>query len=436
MFKEILNSSIYKKGVWLYLFLLIFEGALRKWFLPSLATPLLIARDPIVIWLVFVGLSKGWLRNGYVVTIMIVSTLSLMLSLAVGHGNLFVGFFGWRIYFFHIPFVFVLAKLLDRNDVLLMGKFLMYISIFMTAIIVMQFYSPSTAWINIGIGGEGTSGFSGAMGYMRPSGTFSFTSGYVAFQGLIGCLLCFYLFMNDSLEKLYKLSPYLLFSALGAYIISIPMSISRTHFFQTAVFLMFVFVVVLFKRKYNSKFMSVAIIGIIAFVAVSALGLMDESMEAFTSRLEGANRSEGGVEGVIGNRYIGGLLNGLINFDIPFAGFGIGLGTNAGASMLGLAGRDTLFYAEVDWSRIVGECGMLIGWIIILIRVLISINLARISFRKMSSKDSDLLPWFLSASMLLSFPQGQMAVPTNLGFCIFGAGLVLASLRLPPAKKV
>ena len=34
-----------KQMIWLYFFLLIFEGALRKWFLPFLATPLLVVRD-------------------------------------------------------------------------------------------------------------------------------------------------------------------------------------------------------------------------------------------------------------------------------------------------------------------------------------------------------------------------------------------------------
>ena len=38
-----------KIAIWLYLLLWIFEGALRKWILPSLATPLLVVRDPIAI---------------------------------------------------------------------------------------------------------------------------------------------------------------------------------------------------------------------------------------------------------------------------------------------------------------------------------------------------------------------------------------------------
>lgn len=93
--------TIYRKAIWIYIFLLIFEGALRKWFLPFLATPLLVVRDPIAIWLTIIGIQKGWIRNGYARTIMITASISFILTLVLGHHNLFVALFGWRIYFFH-----------------------------------------------------------------------------------------------------------------------------------------------------------------------------------------------------------------------------------------------------------------------------------------------------------------------------------------------
>ena len=46
--------KLLRQLLWLYFWLLIFEGALRRWLLPGLATPLLLVRDPIallaVIW--------------------------------------------------------------------------------------------------------------------------------------------------------------------------------------------------------------------------------------------------------------------------------------------------------------------------------------------------------------------------------------------------
>lgn len=419
--------DLYRKAIWIYLFLLVFEGALRKWFLPSLATPLLIIRDPIAIWLTIVGWQKGWLNNAYVKVMMIVSTLSFVLTLLVGHHNLFVALFGWRIYFFHFPMIFVMGKILSRTDLLKMGQFLLWLSIPMTVLIVIQFYSPQTAWVNLGVGGEGTAGFGGAMGYMRPPGTFSFTSGYVAFQGLVGCLLIYYLVMNDTLPEAYRFSTWVLILLAACYLLTIPMSISRTHFFQTSLFLLFLGVAAVRKAKLKSRFLKFMLVALVAVVVLSFTGIADTGVEAFTERFEGANKVEGGMEGVVGNRYFGGLWRGLMGFDIPVFGYGLGLGTNVGARLMGGNMYSFGFNAENEWERIVGECGLIIGWVIIGVRLFLSLKLWRLAYRLLIKK-YDLLPWMLSAGMMLTVPQGQLSIPTNLGFCILLGGFTLAAI--------
>lgn len=420
--------ALYRKAIWVYLFLLIFEGALRKWFLPQLATPLLLVRDPIAIWLTVVGLQRGWIKSGYITVMMVVSTISMLMTLAVGHHNLFVALFGWRIYFFHYPMIFVLGKVLSRTDLLKIGQFILWVSIPMTALIVVQFYSPQTAWVNIGVGGEGSAGFAGALGYFRPSGTFSFTSGYVMYQALVGCYLLYYLLMNSTLPKEYQFSKYILIILAGCYILSIPTSISRTHFFQTCVFLLFLFLAAIRKNKLKSKFIMSAIMVVVAVFVLSLLGIGNESMEAFIARFETANEIEGGVDGVIGDRYVGGLLSSLINFNTPVFGYGIGLGTNVGAKAMGGNMYSFGFNAENEWSRIIGECGLLFGLIIISVRLLFSIEMWKRSYNRLA-KRFDLLPWMLSAGMMLTVPQGQWSIPTNLGFCILFGGLTLAAVK-------
>lgn len=420
--------ALYRKAIWVYLFLLIFEGALRKWFLPQLATPLLLVRDPIAIWLTVVGLQRGWIKSGYITVMMVVSTISMLMTLAVGHHNLFVALFGWRIYFFHFPMIFVLGKVLSRTDLLKIGQFILWVSIPMTALIVVQFYSPQTAWVNIGVGGEGSAGFAGALGYFRPSGTFSFTSGYVMYQALVGCYLLYYLLMNSTLPKEYQFSKYILIILAGCYILSIPTSISRTHFFQTCVFLLFLFLAAIRKNKLKSKFIKSAIMVVIAVFVLSLLGIGNESMEAFIARFETANEIEGGVDGVIGDRYVGGLLGSLMNFNTPVFGYGIGLGTNVGAKAMGGNMYSFGFNAENEWSRIIGECGLLFGLIIISVRLLFSIEMWKRSYNLLA-KRFDLLPWMLSAGMTLTVPQGQWSIPTNLGFCILFGGLTLAAVK-------
>jgi hypothetical protein len=157
-------------------------------------------------------------------------------------------------------------------------------------------------------------------------------------------------------------------------------------------------------------------------------GIIDESVVVFTARFEGANEVEGGLaEGVIGNRYIGGLLGGLTLDDLPFWGYGLGLGTSTGASFLDLSIYE-FFNGEVEWSRTTGECGLLLGWTIIAIRCFFSLSVFTQAFKRLRKKQ-DMLPWILSAGVLLIVPQGQMGAAPNLGFIIFMGGIALASIK-------
>ena len=53
------DYAFIKKLIWVYFLLLLFEGALRKWFLPGLSQGLLIIRDPIVIWIYYLCYAQG-----------------------------------------------------------------------------------------------------------------------------------------------------------------------------------------------------------------------------------------------------------------------------------------------------------------------------------------------------------------------------------------
>src|SRR5690606_8418654 len=176
-----------KRGVWLYFLLLVFEGALRKWFFPALAAPLLIVRDPVALTLLAIAYHKGLFpKNIFVIGFISTGFISFFLTLLIGHGNLFVAIYGLRILVIHVPFLFLVGKIFRQYDVVKIGKAMLWIAIPMTVLIAIQFYSPQSAWVNRGVGGdmEGA-GFSGAMGYFRPPGTFSFTNGTTLFYGML-----------------------------------------------------------------------------------------------------------------------------------------------------------------------------------------------------------------------------------------------------------
>ena len=74
------NYKSLKIAIWSYFLLWIFEGALRKWILPSLATPLLVIRDPIAIYIIVRAL---YLNVKFVNTYVVCSTIFTLLSLAI-----------------------------------------------------------------------------------------------------------------------------------------------------------------------------------------------------------------------------------------------------------------------------------------------------------------------------------------------------------------
>lgn len=421
------KNSIYRKAIWLYLILLIFEGAIRRWVLPSLATPLLIVRDPIVIWLVLVGINKGWIHNVFAVSMMVIATISLFFTLITGHQNILVGLFGWRIYFFYFPFIFVIGHIISREDILKMGRFILYLSIPMTVLIVIQFYSPQSAWVNIGVGGdvEGA-GFGGALGFFRPPGTFSFITGYTNFQMVVACFLFYYLLSNKLLDRKFQIKQWLLWVMLVCFIISIPYSISRTHLFQSIAIGVFVLIGSIF-TNYKQKVLKIISLFVVAISIVFLFNLQGESLNAFTARFESASEAEGGVQATLGSRYFGSTIR-AINFDFPTWGYGIGYGSNVGAKLLGLDNMYTKFNSDQEWVRVFAESGLILGALIMLVRVLLFLQVFLRAF-KLLIKRQDFLPWLLSATIFMLMLMGQFNVTTALGFGVFVTGLGLASLK-------
>ena len=414
--------NLYKNLIWLYILLFIFEGALRKWFLPSFSGPLLLIREPIIIYLVIVGLAKGWITNWYAKILMFISSICLLLTLFVGHQNLLIGLYGWHIYFFHFPFIAIASKILNKEDVIRLGRLLLYISIPITIIIIVQFYSPQSAWINLGVGGDTEgAGFGGALGFYRPSGTFSFTSGYVGFQAMICPFLLFFLLQNTQLPLYLKINKYILFLCTFCYILSLPYSISRTLMFTSIIISFWGVIAILKNKKSVFSFASSIIILLIAFFIANYFNLFGDSINAFLQRFSDASESEGGLKGTIGNRYLGGFINSLF-MDAPFWGYGLGLGTNAGASLLN-GDMFTFFDAEAGFGLIIGECGLLMGIIIIILRFSWGISLFKKGFKQ---KSYNLLGWLLLPNALLSIMTGPIGSMPMLGVLTINTFLVMA----------
>jgi len=87
------NTNRAKQLIWLYFWLLIIEGALRKWIVPSLSNPLLIIRDPVVILIYAVAASEGkFPRSAFIALILGLAFFSFLACFIVWTPNKFPAF--------------------------------------------------------------------------------------------------------------------------------------------------------------------------------------------------------------------------------------------------------------------------------------------------------------------------------------------------------
>ena len=222
------------------------EGAFRKWFAPFLSTPLLLARDPFATLALFWAIpllqnSIYWIRVQY---LLYLGTISLPLTLYFGHGDWFTVLYGLRIYWIHLPLIFVFPLVFTHRDVMKALWSTILLTIPMVLLITAQSTTPPSHILNIGPGGSGSSAFAGAAGKFRPSGVFSFTNSVGLFFTFSAAALMSIVY--DSNTKAYnnnnQYSKYRLISLLLvviSLIVALPVSISRSLMAGYAVVVIF-----------------------------------------------------------------------------------------------------------------------------------------------------------------------------------------------------
>ena len=413
-----------KGGVYLYFFLLIFEGALRKWVLPSLSEPLLIIRDPLAVWMIFMALKYNLFKpNSYVLIMWAVTVLAFSMALIIGHENITVALFGFRITAIHFPLIFIIGSVFNKDDVLQLGKIVLWLNVGMTLLVAVQFYSPQSAFVNRGIGGdlEG-SGFGGTAEFFRVPGTFSFTNGLAFFYGLTAAYI-FYFWIVKILNKSFKM---LLILSTIALMAAIPLSISRTVLFQILVTFIFMLIISGSNIRMLPK-IGIAVLAIgLMFTVMKDISFFKTASNAFTERFKSANEAEGGMEGVFVDRFLGGMYGSLTDESFPFWGMGIGMGTNAGAKIL-TGNNEVFLIAEGEWGRVIGEMGVLLGFVVISVRIGLILHFFRKAWGAVNQ--GNVLPWLLLSFGMFIILQGQWAQPSTLGFGVLIGGLIIASYK-------
>ena len=419
-----------KGMIWAYVILLIFEGSLRKWVLPSYADALLVIRDPLALAIyVMASMSGRFPLNGYVIATFALAVASAGASVFAGQTNLLVTLYGLRINYFHLPLIWVMGEVLDRRDVERIGSFLLLIAIPMTVLMVLQFKSPMDAPINRGVGNDEGGQIFGADGFgIRPPGFFSFITGPQLFYPLVAA---FFFYQVGAKRRL----TWPILSACGlAILIALPVSISRTVMLATGVVaIAFVMTLPFHRSKIGSLPQIALIMGLVA-AGVSFLPVFREARDVFMMRWDTAAISSNGDawSGIFGRLFVGFTQPFVVASQVPFFGNGIGVGSNVGARLL--QGRVGFMLAEDEWSKVFLELGPALGAAFILLRVMIAVHLGRLALRSLlESRDN--LPTLLFAACAVAIVQNQWALPTILGFAVVGAGLLVAASKSPDVEE-
>jgi len=259
-----------------YLLLLIFEGALRKWFLPSLSEPLLLAREPVVLAAYAIAIhTQRFPLNRYLLAGLALMVFWFAITFIAGHGNPFVAAFGIRANYLHFPFAFIMGAVFDREDVIRIGRWWLIGSIGMTFVIAAQFYSPQSAWINQGVGGTEGAGFGATLGRYRPPGTFSFIVGVVWFYTFATA------FLISAMTQHQRYAKWILAASALAICVAVPVSISRTLILSAALTLLTGVFVSGLQNNALLRFGRILFFVLIGLLAASQLPVFEDAKEAW-----------------------------------------------------------------------------------------------------------------------------------------------------------
>jgi hypothetical protein len=413
---------------WLYFWLLIGEGVLRKWVAPSLATPLLLIRDPIPLAVLWIGIRrKVFPRTIGVYMWALLALACVIAGLVVLPRSPQVVFFGFRCDFLHVTMMMIAPVVFDQVDIDRMIRAIIYVSVPIALLMAWQFHSPNNAWINSGLDGTFKQ-IDSAQGHIRPPGPFSFVAGPACFCAVLAAVLT-----GAAVDK-RAISRPLLLVGTSALIVAALYSASRGLVGGVAIV---VGTGLLGALAINPRVFGryVGIILAIGFVAVvfTSSSMMQDTVDVFSTRVTNAAQTEGGTEGFL-DRYFGNYLKVIPALhDASFAGAGLGAGTIGGAALL-VGSTKEFLYSENEWPRVVLESGPILGLAFLLFRAYLTAWLGWSSF--VAVRRGTVFAACLFGACSVNLLSGQFGQTTVVGFTMFTAGLCLAAAKAAATKPV
>jgi hypothetical protein len=430
-----------QKLVLVIFWLLIMEGALRKWVAPGFSHILFFVRDPFVLLVYWYALRGGLFKgSGPFLTVgLIFAALAPLLALAqissIGDSRMgAVAVYGWRQYFLYLPLPFVIARALNQQFLWKFARHVFLATILTAPLMFVQFHSSPASVINRGAAEDEALQFKSfdLLGdRIRPSGFFTSTVGVgnlvpSAFALLLGAWL------TPAIRRGVK-TPILLLTA-AAIASCLAQSGSRGAFVATALVVLASLFVGLLIPDGGTRTRALVIPGVLLGVGAVLYPILFP--EAFATMLARATTSDTFGTGVGQYGIIGRALYETIDFvslmgDAPLVGYGLGLGGN-GRTFLGTESDFLLqnAYAESDWARHIIDLGPLLGVLFILYRIALTFDLFRRTVQA-TVRARDPVPLLLFGYVGIGVFYGQLTGHGTVGgFLWLFLGVTLASCRI------
>lgn len=380
--------------------LLIFEGALRKWVAPELKNYIFFVRMPFVLSVYGLAFHYGqWPKASRILQVTyIMAFISVILAIVqLGSGGydsryLLIAVYGWINYFLYIPLAFIISRQFGKEEINRLIRQTLWIAVASAPLVIMQYNASASDLINQGSGIDEEYIFhnlGSGMGLVRPFGFFTSTLGQQMFvASCIALTLATWLTPKHARQ----IKNTLLIPGTLASLVMLVLSQSRGLFFNVALILLAAGLGAWVSGN-QRLLVRVVILPTLLIPAALVLWIMvfPIAFEAFSERLYTAWEHEAIYYrfGIFSRAFT--AFYSFVDYieSTPFFGFLLGIGGNAARLMAWVdlpkaaySNVGAIGWGENGWDRHIIELGPILGCAYILFRIGLTCWLSRIVLQK------------------------------------------------------
>jgi hypothetical protein len=425
--------------IFVMFWMLIFEGAIRKWVAPQWSSYLYFLRDPVALCIYILAVRARVFSPLH--PLLVIGGVLAFLATFVSAFHLLTGetqyspilaLYGFRNYFFYLPMPFVIYGVFTYEDLARLARHSIVALAISAPIGVLQFRAAPDSILNVGIAEDAEHQFSNLAsgeGRVRPAGTFTSVMGMTQ---LTGSTLALLLWCATTARKKKPSPRWLVLVGCVAVAVALAVSGSRTAFVQGVLIASAATILGLLRSLKTGRvgMILTPVLLVACFVAVFPT-LFPDAYNTFMERWSDAAATEA-TQFQYG--WVGRALYSFYDFSrllgqMPILGYGIGMAGNGAVNMgVMINGQSVLKLAEEDWSRHVIELGPLLAVLFIAYRVSFAAWLGLRSL-KASIETGESLPVLLYAYVAVALMEGQLTghgLVNGFGWIYVGVCMVAA----------